>query len=63
MAETLRNKDPNQLTPYEALLRAFAYFKHVNAEEHIGVRAGLERAVEQAPGNADCWAMLAMLYR
>jgi TolB-like protein/Tfp pilus assembly protein PilF len=63
MAETLRNKDPNQLTPYEALLRAFAYFKHVNAEEHIGVRAGLERAVEQALGNADCWAMLAMLYR
>ena len=63
MSQTLRNRDPNQLTPYEAVLRAFAYFKHVNAEEHIGVRAGLERAVEQAPGNADCWAMLAMLYR
>jgi TolB-like protein/cytochrome c-type biogenesis protein CcmH/NrfG len=63
MSETLRNRDPNQLTPYEAVLRAFAYFKHVNAEEHIGARSALERAVEQAPGNADCWAMLAMLYR
>ncbi|MGA2859662.1 MAG: protein kinase [Candidatus Sulfotelmatobacter sp.] len=63
MSETLRNRDPNQLTPYEAVLRAFAYFKHVSAEEHMGARAALERAVEQAPGNADCWAMLAMLYR
>ena len=63
MSETLRNRDPNNLTPYEAVLRGFAYFKHVSAEEHIGARAALERAVEQAPGNADCWAMLAMLYR
>jgi TolB-like protein/Tfp pilus assembly protein PilF len=63
MSETLRNRDPNNLTAYEAVLRGFAYFKHVSAEEHIGARAALERAVEQAPGNADCWAMLAMLYR
>jgi serine/threonine protein kinase/tetratricopeptide (TPR) repeat protein len=63
MSETLRGKDPDQLSPYEALLRGFAYFKHVNVEEHAGVRAGLERAVQQAPGNADCWAMLSMLYR
>lgn len=63
MSETLRNRDPNHLTPYEAVLRGFAYFKHVSAEEHIGARAALERAVEQAPGNSDCWAMLAMLYR
>ena len=63
MSQTLRNRDPNNLTPYEAVLRGFAYFKHVSAEEHIGARAALERAVEQAPGNADCWAMLAMLYR
>ena len=26
------------------------------------MRAGLERAVEQAPGNADGWAMLSMMY-
>ena len=63
MSQTLRGKNQDQLTPYEAFLRGFSYFKHVNAEEHASVRAGLERAVQQAPGNSDCWALLAMLYR
>jgi TolB-like protein/Tfp pilus assembly protein PilF len=63
MSQTLRNKNPDDLSPYEALLRGFAYFKHVNAADHAGARAALEKAVQQAPGNADCWAMLAMLYR
>jgi TolB-like protein/Tfp pilus assembly protein PilF len=63
MSQTLRNRNPDELTPYEALLRGFAYFKHVNAEDHAGARAALEKAVQQAPGNADCLAMLAMLYR
>jgi TolB-like protein/Tfp pilus assembly protein PilF len=63
MSQTVRNKNPDELSPYEALLRGFAYFKHVNAGEHAGARAALEKAVQQAPGNADCWAMLAMLYR
>ena len=62
MSETLRNRDPSHLTPYEAVLRGFAYFKHVGAEEHIGARTALESAVERAPGHADCWALLAMLY-
>ncbi len=63
MSETLRNRDPDQLTPYEAMLRSFAHFQRLNAEEHAAARAALERAVEQAPGNADCWAMLSMMYR
>jgi len=63
MSQTLRNRNPDELTPYEALLRGFAYFKHVNVADHAGARAALEKAVEQAPGNADCWAMLSMLYR
>ena len=63
MSQTLRNRKPDELTPYEALLRGFAYFKHVNAADHAGARAALEKAVQEAPGNADCWAMLAMLYR
>lgn len=63
MSQTLRNRNPDELSPYEALLRGFAYFKHVNAEDHAGARAALEKAVQQAPGNADCWAMLSMLYR
>jgi TolB-like protein/cytochrome c-type biogenesis protein CcmH/NrfG len=63
MSQTLRNKNPDELSPYEALLRGFAYFKHVNAADHAGARAALEKAVQQASGNADCWAMLSMLYR
>jgi TolB-like protein len=63
MSEALRSRDPQQLTPYEAVLRSFAHFPRLSAEEHAAARAGLERAVQQAPGYADAWAMLSMLYR
>jgi TolB-like protein/Tfp pilus assembly protein PilF len=63
MSESLRGKDPERLSPYEALLGGFAHFLNVNAKQHAAARAGLERAVEQAPGHADCWAMLSMLYK
>jgi TolB-like protein len=63
MGEALRGRDPEQLTPYEALLRSLAYHHRVNAEEHAAARAVLERALKQAPNNADCWAMLSHLYR
>jgi TolB-like protein/tetratricopeptide (TPR) repeat protein len=63
MGESLRGRDPEGLTPYEALLRSLAYHHRVSVEEHAAARAALERAVEQAPGNADCWAMLSHLYR
>jgi TolB-like protein/Tfp pilus assembly protein PilF len=63
MSQTLRNRNPDELTPYEALLRGFAYFKHVNVADHAGARTALEKAVQQTPGNADCLAMLSMLYR
>jgi serine/threonine protein kinase/tetratricopeptide (TPR) repeat protein len=63
MSEALRSRAPDQLSPYEALVRSFAYFQRVNKEEHAIVRAALERAVEQAPGHADAWAILSILYR
>ena len=63
MTETLRNRDPEQLSPYEAVLRSFAHFQRLNAPEHAAARAGLERAVQQPPDRGDCWAMLSMLYR
>ncbi len=50
MSEALRNQDPNLLSPYEAVLRSFAHFQRVNAEEHAAARAALERAVQQTPG-------------
>ena len=63
MSEALRGKRPEELTPYEAVLRGLSQVISVNPEEHASVRAGLERAVEEAPGNADCWALLSNLYR
>lgn len=44
------------------MLRSFGYIERLTSEEHAEVRDCLERAVEKAPGNADCWAMLAFVY-
>ena len=63
MSDALRTKDPAQLTPYEAVLRSFAHFPRLSAEEHAAARTALEHAVEQAPDYGDAWAMLSMLYR
>ncbi|HET9261565.1 MAG TPA: serine/threonine-protein kinase [Vicinamibacterales bacterium] len=56
MSEVVRIKPVDQLSPYEAVLRAFSYFARVIPEEHALVRGVLERAVEQAPGHAAAWA-------
>ena len=61
MSQAVRSKDPNELTPYEALLRSFSYVERVSIEEHTAAKAALERAVEQAPGDANCWSMLSIL--
>ena len=63
MSEALRTRDPEQLTPYESVLRSFAHFPRLAGAEHAAARAGLERAVQQAPGYADAWAMLSMVVR
>jgi adenylate cyclase len=62
MIEVVRSRDPLQLTPHEALLRAFGIHERYTPAEHADVRGLLERAVEQAPGHADCWAMLSWFY-
>ncbi len=62
MSKALRSRAPDQLTPYEALLRSFSYWERLTAEDHAAARAALEHAVEQAPNYADCWAVLSMLY-
>jgi TolB-like protein len=61
MSESLRSKTPDQLSPYEAVLRSFGYGYRMTAEEHAVVQAGLERAVEQEPAYADAWAMLSLV--
>jgi TolB-like protein/Tfp pilus assembly protein PilF len=61
MSATLRTRDPAQLSPYEAVLRSFAYSERVTADELATARHGVELAVRKAPDYADAWAMLAWL--
>jgi TolB-like protein/Tfp pilus assembly protein PilF len=61
MSETVRRRSPEELSPYEAVLRSFGYFERVSAEELAAARSGLELAVRKAPAHADAWAMLALL--
>jgi TolB-like protein/class 3 adenylate cyclase len=62
MSEVVRLKAPDQMTPYEALLRSFGYNERFTPEDLAEVRTCLERAVQQAPNNAECWAMLSLMY-
>lgn len=62
MSEALRHRDPTTLTPYEMVLRGFGYVARLTPDEHAVVRTGLERAVKQAPQDADVWSMLAFVY-
>src|SRR5208282_205062 len=61
MGEAVRNKAPEQLSSYEAVLRSFAYFERYTPEELSASRSGLEAAVRKAPDYADAWAMLSYL--
>ena len=62
ISEAVRGKDSSLLTPYEALMRSFGYHLRLTPDEHAEARAALERAVEQAPANPDCRAMLSWMY-
>jgi len=61
MSETLRSLNPEQLSPYEAVLRSFGYFERATPEELTAARSGLEMAVQKAPAYADAWALLAYI--
>ena len=62
MSEAVRRKDPDTLSPYEALLRSFGYRERMTIDDHAASRLTLERAIEHAPGHADALAMLSLLY-
>ncbi len=62
MSEMLRRKPPEELSPYEAVLRSFGFGYRSTAQEHAAVRDALEKAVRDAPRDADAWAMLSLVY-
>ena len=62
MSETLRGKDPKELTPYEAVLRSFGYYERISPEAHAETRDILEQALEKAPQHPDCLAWISSIY-
>jgi TolB-like protein len=62
IGDVVRGTDPALWSPYEALLHFFAYHQRLTAADHLAARSGLERAVEISPRNADCWAVLSLVY-
>lgn len=63
IGEALRSRNIQQMSPYEAVLRSFAHFQRVSKGEHAAATAALERAVRITPNDANCWAMLSLLYK
>jgi tetratricopeptide (TPR) repeat protein len=62
MSAVVRDKDPANLTPYEAFVRSFIYNERLTPEEHASARDCLELAVRRAPRHAEAWAMLSWVY-
>jgi serine/threonine-protein kinase len=62
MSESLRGRSVGQYSAYEAVLRTFGYLERIMPEEHSEVRAILEAAVSDAPGQSDCQSMLSLIY-
>jgi hypothetical protein len=63
LGEGIRGKNPEHLTPYEAVWRAFSYAELISPQEHAIVRDALERAVALAPTYAYAWAMLSLVIK
>ena len=61
ISEAVRNRPAEELSPYEAVLRSFCYLWRLTPEECLAGQAVLKQALEQAPGYANAWAMLAFL--
>ena len=63
MANLVRGKAPDELTPYEAFLRNYGYYSRGGTpEDHAAARACLELAVQRSPDYGDAWAALSSLY-
>jgi TolB-like protein len=61
MSEGLRDRTPEQLSAYEAVLRSFAYTYSATPAELTAARLALEEATRKAPAYPDAWAMLSFL--
>jgi len=61
MAMPTAAKPPEELTPYEAVLRFFLYQQRGSAADHLPTRTALEHAAELEPDNPDVLACLTIV--
>jgi adenylate cyclase len=57
LSQAVRSRPPEQLSPYEAVLRSFGYLERVTPGDLAIAREGLQLAVQKAPAYADAWAI------
>ena len=58
----LRDRAPETLTPYEAMLRSFGFYQHLTLDEYQLALTVLKRAIHLASDHSGCLAMLAIVY-
>ncbi len=63
MAAPTRDRNVEELSASELVLRYYAFMQQVNPQEHAVLRAGLERALEREPHHATAWACLSNVYQ
>ena len=61
MSEAVKSRTPEELSPYEAVLRSFNYTQNVTPAALSDSMFCLELAVQKAPAYADAWAMLGVM--
>jgi serine/threonine protein kinase/tetratricopeptide (TPR) repeat protein len=62
MAAPTRDRNVNELTASELVLRYYAFMQQVDPAEHAVLRGALERTLEREPNHATAWACLADLF-
>lgn len=62
LAASLKDRNTDELTVSELVLRFHGYAQHFRSDEHGRLRAALERALIREPNHAQGWAALADLY-
>jgi TolB-like protein/cytochrome c-type biogenesis protein CcmH/NrfG len=63
MAAPTRDRDPNELSASELVLRYYAFMQQVNPKEHAALRDALELALQREPNHANAWACLSSIYQ
>jgi serine/threonine protein kinase len=63
MAAPTRDRNVEELSASELVLRHYSFMQQVNPQEHAVLRAGFERALERQPNHAIAWACLSNLYQ